>query len=160
MQKIQRLIDIFGYISAILSLVLAILIVYDVVMRSLFNSGSIAIQELQWHIFDLIFLFAIGFTLKDDEHIRVDIIYERYPRKWKKIIDTLGNLLFIIPFSLAIIYFSILFVEQSFLQNEISPNPNGLHFRYIIKSTIVIGFFLLLLQSILLIIKNFKEGFK
>lgn len=149
---IQKYVTLLGHMSAYLSVALAFVIAYDISARFLFSGGSVALQELQWHTFDLIFLLAIAYALKDDEHVRVDIFYEKYSPRTKAIINIVGNSLFIIPFSIAIVYFSLFFVEQSYLQHEISPNPDGLGYRYLIKSTIVVGFFSVILQSIASII--------
>ena len=51
------------------------LTLYDVAMRYLFHSGSVALQELEWHLFALIILLGASYTLKHDDHVRVDIIY-------------------------------------------------------------------------------------
>lgn len=146
-------------ISELISLVLVLLvflIVFDLSNRYLFSNGSIALQELEWHLFDTIMLSSLFFTLKHNGHVRVDIIYSKLSEKWKSYIDIISHIFFIIPFSILIIYFSYGFVELSFLQNEISPNPNGLEYRFIVKSLILFGFFLLIIQSILNITKIIK----
>ena len=143
-------------ISNLISMVLVLLvflIVFDLSNRYLFSNGSIALQELEWHLFDIIMLFSLFFTLKHDGHVRVDIIYSKLSEKWKTYIDIGSHLFFIIPFSILIIYFSYGFVELSFSQNEISPNPNGLEYRFIVKSLILFGFSMLIIQSILNITK-------
>ncbi len=154
---IEAVIEIFAKIASFLILALSFLIVYDTINRYFFNSGSVALQELEWHIFDIIFLLGLSFTLKHDKHVRVDIFYERYSKKTKAIIDIVSNLFLIIPFSLLLLYVSYGYVELSFTQNEISPDPGGLSHRYIIKSMIMVGFALLILQSVAEILKNIKR---
>jgi len=129
--------------------VLVGLIIFDVFNRYLFSSGSIALQELEWHIFDAIMLLSLYYTLKLDGHVRVDIIYSTLSKKWKRYIDMFSHIFFVIPFSLLIIYTSYSFVEMSFLQNEASSDPGGLPYRFIVKSFIIIGFTLVVIQSIL-----------
>ncbi len=67
-----------GYIAAILVVILSLLVVYDAGMRYLFSAGSIALQEIEWHLFDVIFLLGLTYALKHDKHVRVDIFFERY----------------------------------------------------------------------------------
>ena len=77
--KIISIIDAFtectGKFISIFVIILVLLVGYDVSMRYLFNSGSIAIQELEWHLFSIILLLGSAYTLKHDEHVRLDIFY-------------------------------------------------------------------------------------
>lgn len=87
MQRLSFWIDTLtkwtGKTAALLVLALVGLVVYDAFSRYLFNSGSVALQELEWHLFDLIFLLGIAYTLKHDKHVRVDLFYHRYPPRVK-----------------------------------------------------------------------------
>tara|TARA_B100001758_G_scaffold231455_1_gene227973 strand:- start:557 stop:958 length:402 start_codon:yes stop_codon:yes gene_type:complete len=119
-------------------------------MRYLFNSGSIAIQELEWHLFSIILLLGSAYTLKHDEHVRLDIFYSSKlindkVRIW---FDVLGTLLILLPFCLLIIISAWPFVTQAYIHNEISPDPGGLPARWLIKAAIPLGFFFLLIQGI------------
>ena len=154
---IDKLSYFFASISALFALLLALLVFYDAFMRYLFESGSIALQELEWHLFDIIFLFGIAYTLKHNKHVRVDIFYERFNKKTKEYINLFDNLFLILPFSIIVIYYGVDFVLQSFFQNESSGDPGGLCCRYIIKSAIVVSFLLLLLQSLSEIIKSYQK---
>jgi TRAP-type mannitol/chloroaromatic compound transport system permease small subunit len=144
-------------IVAIISIFLVFLIIFDASNRYFFSSGSIAIQELEWHIFDIIILLSLSYTLFTKGHVKVDIIYNNLTQKYQKIIDLIGNVLFILPFSFLMIYVSVDFVILSFEQGETSPNPNGLTYRFLIKSVIILGFSLLILQTISEIFKNIKQ---
>lgn len=161
MQKISYYIDnlnkFVASIAAIIVLILSVLVFYDAFMRYLFHEGSIALQELEWHFFDLTFLLAIGYTLKHDKHVRVDIFFEKFSNKTKEYINILDNLFLIIPFSLIVIYYGYDFSMQSFLQHEASSDPGGLCCRFIIKSAIVVGALLLFLQAISEIIKSYEK---
>ena len=119
-------------------------------MRYLFNSGSIAIQELEWHLFSIILLLGSAYTLKHDEHVRLDIFYSSKlindkVRIW---FDVLGTLLILLPFCLLIIISAWPFVTQAYIHNEISPDPGGLPARWLIKAAIPLGYFFLLIQGI------------
>ena len=93
-----------------------------------------------WHLFDIIILFGIAYTLKENAHVRVDIFYAAYSQKTKLIINIISSLFFILPFSLLIIYIGLDFVEQSFIQNECSSNPGGLEYRFLVKALMPLSF--------------------
>lgn len=139
-----------------LVLILVLLVGYDVTMRYVFNSGSIAIQELEWHIFAVIFLLGAAYTLKHNDHVRLDLIYQSrfLSDKYRAIINLVGGLLLLIPFCILIIYSAAPFVEQSYNFSEASPDPGGLTMRWLIKSSIPIGFSLLLLQGFAEVLRN------
>ncbi len=131
-----------------LTLLLVLLVSGDVAMRYIFNISYVAIQELEWHIYAIIFLLGAGYTLKHNGHVRVDLIYQRLSKKYRAWIDLLGCIFFLFPGCFLIIKTSIPFVLNSFKISECSPDPGGLPARYLIKSVIVIGFALILLQGI------------
>ena len=148
--------EVSGKTIAWLVLFMVLLVCYDVTMRYLFKGGSITLQELEWHIFSVIFLLGIAYTFKHDDHVRLDLFYQSrfmddIKRAW---VNIFGGILFLIPFCLLIIISSWPFVYQSFIHGEGSPDPGGLPFRWLLKSAIPLGFFLLLLQGIADIFKN------
>ena len=156
MKFIDNTIKYLSYFSAIIVAVLVLMIVYDSTARYLFSNGSTVLQELEWHLFDVIVLFGIAYALRENAHVRVDIFYASYKEKTKALINILSSLFFILPFSLLIIYIGIDFVAMSFIQNEASSNPGGLEYRYIVKSLLPISFAFLSLQAIRDVITNFK----
>ncbi|NBD32325.1 MAG: TRAP transporter small permease subunit, partial [Cyanobacteria bacterium] len=123
---------------------------------------SNALIEIQWYLFDLVFLLGAAYTLQKNGHVRVDIIYKNFGRKGRAIANLIGTLLFLIPFCLMVIYFSWGTILNSWQIFEMSPDPGGLP-RYPIKSMIIVSFGLLLLQgfadtiSNLAIIMNLKQ---
>jgi TRAP-type mannitol/chloroaromatic compound transport system permease small subunit len=117
------------------------------------NLTSNAWIETQWYIFDLVFLLGAAYALKHDEHVRVDIFYSRWNRKWRALADLFGTIFFLIPFSLLVIYFSWNAIAQSWITREVSPDPGGL-VRYPIKTMIIVSFVLLIVQGVSEIIKN------
>ncbi|MDZ7269072.1 MAG: TRAP transporter small permease subunit [candidate division KSB1 bacterium] len=125
-----------------------LLVCYDVFTRYLLKRSSVAVQELEWHLFAVLFLLGAGFTLKHDRHVRVDLFYARLPQKGRAWIDLFGSLFFLIPFAAMIIWTSLTFVKNAWLIGETSPDPGGLPARYLIKAAIPVGFALLLLQAL------------
>jgi len=143
-----------GNLASWLTLTLVILIVYDVVMRYLFNKSSVAIYELEWHLFALIFLLGAAFALKHDRHVRVDVIYSRFGKKGQAWVNLLGTLFLLFPFCWIIITAGWDFTSNSFQLGESSADAGGLPARYLIKSAIPIGFFLVFLQALNLLCRS------
>jgi TRAP-type mannitol/chloroaromatic compound transport system permease small subunit len=129
-----------------LGLVLVVFI--DVIMRYLFNTSFVFIQELEWHLFAFIFLIGAGYTLLHDGHVRVDIIYQRLGFKGRAWINLIGVIFFLLPGCIMVIITSWQFVYDSWSVMEMSPDPGGIPYRYVVKGTITMGFFLLCLQGI------------
>ena len=146
-----------GIITSWLTFVLVLVTCYDVFTRYILNESSIALQELEWHLFGVIFLMAAAYTLIKDDHVRVDVFYSRFSERKKAWVNFLGAVIFLIPFCILAIYTSKDFVINSFLFNETSPDAGGLPARYILKSFIPISFIFLLLQGISLAFKSFIE---
>ncbi|MEA3521499.1 MAG: TRAP transporter small permease subunit [Campylobacterota bacterium] len=145
-----------AYFSALILTLLVALVVYDATARYLFQTGSIALQELEWHLFDIVILLGIGYTLQKNLHVRVDIFYDNFSKHTRNIIDIFAFICFIFPFSLLIIYIGFDFVMLSFDQLEGSSNPGGLPYRYIVKSLMPLAFVLLGLQVFSELLKRMK----
>ena len=154
---IDKLNTKLGVITSRLTFVLVLVTCYDVFTRYILNESSIALQELEWHLFAIIFLLSAAYTLIKDEHVRVDVFYSRFSEEKKAWINFLGAICFLIPFCVLAIYTSKDFVINSFLFKETSPDAGGLPARYVIKTFIPISFIFLLLQGISLAFKSFLE---
>ena len=145
---IDGLNDKVGHFIAWLTTLLVVVVCYDVFTRYFLRSSSVAVQELEWHIFAVIFLLGAAYTLKQDGHVRVDVFYCRLPPRGKALIDLFGGLIFLIPFALVVIWASQGFINMSWSVQETSPDPGGLPYRYLLKAMIPAGFVLVLLQGI------------
>ncbi|MBN2824382.1 MAG: TRAP transporter large permease subunit [Campylobacterales bacterium] len=146
-----------GKLSAVLVIILALLVFYDTIMRYLFNAGSIALQELEWHIFDVLFLLGIAYALRSDAHVRVDIFFDRYSDNTKATIKLLSMLFLVIPSSVLIAIGGWDMAVQSMLQNEISSDPGGLTHRFIIKSFVAIAFAFVIIEAFHQILLSFAK---
>lgn len=146
-----------GYLAAVALAGLILLVVYDALMRYLFQSGSIALQELEWHLFDVVIMLGIAYTLQRAAHVRVDIFYDQYSDRVRHIINIIGALFFILPFSLLIIYVGFDFVMISFTQLEASSDPGGLPYRFLVKSLLPLAFILLIIQTLSEVYKEFAS---
>ena len=145
-----------GRTASWLVLAMVLLICYDVTMRYLFQQGSVALQELEWHLFALIFLLGSAYTLKHDQHVRVDIIYQSrfVSDKQRALINIFGTLFFLLPFCVLILVTAWPFVENAFYYHEGSPDPGGLPYRFLLKASLLIAFGLLILQGLAGMLKN------
>ncbi len=152
---IDRLNEAVGKAMGWLLLVMVVVVVYDVAMRFFFRQGSVALQELEWHLFALVFLLAAAYTLKHDDHVRVDIFYrgKTLTNRHRALIDLLGTLGMLLPFCLLVIYTSYPFVANAYVFAEGSPDPGGLPYRFLLKATIPLGFALLLLQGLVMVVR-------
>jgi len=148
--------ECLGKCIAWLVLAMVILVSYDVAMRYFFRSGSVGLQELEWHLFSIIILLGAAYTLKHDAHVRLELFYHSqymndYRRAW---VNFIGSLLFLVPFCVLIIVCSWPFLSQSFIHAESSPDPGGLPYRWLLKAAIPLGFILLLIQGLGNSLKN------
>jgi TRAP-type mannitol/chloroaromatic compound transport system permease small subunit len=137
-----------GRCTAWVTSVLVAVVFIDVVMRYLFNKSYVFAQELEWHVFAVIFLMGAGYTLLYDGHVRVDILYQRFGPKAKAWTNLIGVLIFLIPGCLMIVMTSWHFVSRAFVIGEGSPDPGGIPYRFLVKGLMPVGFGLLLLQGI------------
>ncbi|WP_342666049.1 TRAP transporter large permease subunit [Sulfurovum lithotrophicum] len=154
---LDRISKYAGLIAAVLVVALSLLVAYDAMMRYLFSAGSIALQEVEWHLFDIVFLLGLSYALKHDKHVRVDIFFERYSRDTKAVVQILSMLLLVIPFSLLFVSDAFDMAYQSFLQHEVSPDPGGLGSRWVIKAVLVLAFVLLILQAVSEVLKAWHQ---
>ncbi len=136
-----------GRAVSALSVLLVAVVCFDVFTRYALNRSTVAAQELQWHLFSVLFLLATAYTLKHDKHVRVDIFYNGLSEKGRAWIDLLGVLLFLTPFCVFILIGSWNYVANSFAIQETSPDPGGLPYRYLLKACIPLAYALLLLQG-------------
>lgn len=154
---IDRLSDWLGRSVAWVALAMVLMMVSIVILRYLFQFGSIAMQESIMYMNALIFALGAGYTLKEKGHVRVDIFYSRLPQSRRALIDLLGTLVFLIPSMLAIIWLSWDYVGLSWRLREASPESSGLPFVYLLKSAILLLAVLLLIQGVAELIKNWQR---
>ena len=151
MNTLVRQIDAFtekiGKGVSWLSAALVLVVCYDVFTRYLLNKSTVAVQELEWHIFAALFLLSMAYGFKHNRHVRVDVLYNTFSPRTQLHINFWGTVLFLIPFSVLIIWASLDFVSASFAIRETSPDPGGLPARYLLKAVIPLSFLLLLLQG-------------
>lgn len=125
----------------------------NAVIRKTFNMSSNAWLELQWYLFGAAFMLAAAYTLKQNEHIRIDIVYGMFSRRVQHWIDLLGHLLFLMPFVILMIVYFIPYVSLSFRSGEMSSSAGGL-ILWPAKALLLVGFVQLAFQGVSEIIKK------
>ena len=154
--RIDRLVELIGVATSWLALVIVALMATNVLLRYLFHSGTVWSQELEWHLLVPLILFGMSYALRHGEHVRVDILYAKFPDRAKDIVDLVSAIL-AIAISVLVIWLSLHYVQQSYVIDEGSPDPGGIPHRYFIKGLIPVGFALLLLQSIAVAIGKIEK---
>jgi TRAP-type mannitol/chloroaromatic compound transport system permease small subunit len=136
------------------ALLLAVLICSgNAMVRYTFNVSSNAWLEIQWYLFSAIFLLAASYTLRRNEHVRIDVVVNKFSKRTQVWIDLIGFVVFLLPMTLITLYFAIPYAWISIQSQEISNNAGGL-IVWPAKLLIPVGFFLLTLQGISELIKR------
>jgi TRAP-type mannitol/chloroaromatic compound transport system permease small subunit len=162
MLRVARAIDglsgVIGRSASWLALVMVLVGAFNAVARYLgrflgVHLSSNAYIELQWYLFSVLFLLGAAYALREDAHVRVDVLYGRLPVRARGAINIAGTLLLLIPFAAFVLWVSVPVVRASWRVREMSPDPGGLP-RYPLKALILLCFALLLLQAVSELIKE------
>lgn len=155
--SLSRLIDrINEFIGQAISwlLLLAVLICSgNAIVRYSLNMSSNAWLEIQWYLFSAMFLLAAAYTLRRDEHVRIDVVSGKFSERTRVWLDTFGFILFLLPATILILYYAIPYAWISIVSGEYSSNAGGL-IVWPAKLLIPVGFFLLTLQGFSELIKR------
>jgi TRAP-type mannitol/chloroaromatic compound transport system permease small subunit len=159
----SRLIDGFserlGKLISWLILGAVLVSTVNALVRYTFNVSSNAFLELQWYLFAAVFLFGAAWTLKRNEHIRIDVVVGRFSPKVHAWIDIFGTLFFLLPLCAIVLYDGIPFALDAMQSGEVSSNAGGL-IVWPAKMLLPLGFFFLMLQGVSELIKRiaFLQG--
>lgn len=137
-----------------LTLFMVIVTFAVVVLRYLFDYGSIALQESVTYMHAAVFMLGAAYTLKHEGHVRVDIFYARMGVRGKAVVDILGTLFLLIPVSLFILWSSWDYVSTSWSVTEGSREAGGLAYLYLLKTLMLIMPVLLLVQGIVIVLRS------
>lgn len=162
--RIEHLVIGVGRIAAWAGLLLVLVTVFDVTTRSATQSsweflraasaaqqaafGSTQLQELEWHLHTVLFVFCLGYAYVKGVHVRIDLVRERLGARPRAVIEILGIVLFLLPFCTLVVAYGADFAASSFAQHEGSASGGGLAHRWIIKSCLPAGAGLLALAGI------------
>ncbi|HXZ49606.1 MAG TPA: TRAP transporter small permease subunit [Usitatibacter sp.] len=125
----------------------------NAIVRKLFNMSSNAFLELQWYLFSVVFLLCAGWTLKRNDHVRIDILQGRYSPRTQAWVDVLGTIFFMLPMVSLFFWLSIPWFWRSYTEHEISGSAGGLTLWYA-RIFVPIGFGLLGLQGLSELVKR------
>ncbi|MHA6684900.1 TRAP transporter small permease subunit [Mesorhizobium sp. A556] len=150
---IDRINEFIGKAVSLLILVSILVSAGNAIIRKVFNSSSNAWLELQWYLFGAAFLLAAAYTLKQNEHIRIDIVYGMFSRRVQHWIDLFGHVFFLMPFAVLMVVYLGPYTLRSIRSGEMSTNSGGL-IIWPAKAMLLAGFFLLALQGVSEIIKK------
>ncbi len=153
---IESFIDWSGRTVSWFSLFLVLITFIVVVMRYIFDSGSIALQESTTYLHASIFLVGMAYTLQQDAHVRVDIFYTQFSSQTKAWIDLFGTLFLLLPFMLFISWISWEYIVDSWSVLEGSREAGGLPGVFILKSLILVMTSLLSLQALTQVARNIQ----
>ncbi|WP_340160374.1 TRAP transporter small permease subunit [uncultured Hoeflea sp.] len=122
-------------------------------IRKVFDMSSNAWLEVQWYLFGAVFMLAAGYTLRKNEHVRIDVVAGNLSKRTRDWIDLFGHIFFLLPFCLMMTYLAWPFFWRSFFSGEMSSNAGGL-IIWPAKASILVGFMLLTAQAVSEIIKR------
>ncbi|WP_027003740.1 TRAP transporter small permease subunit [Hugenholtzia roseola] len=157
--------EYLGRALAWLTVALVAVVCIDVFARYLLKTGSALFPELEWHLFSMIFLLGAGYTLRNEQHVRVDVLYSNFSPLGKAWLNLIGHLVLLLPFCIVLIYISQPLVYNAWVTQEVSPDAGGLPYRFLIKSVIPASAVLLLIQGLAQMGKSlyfifYKEDFE
>ena len=161
--KLSRLIDAInetvGKLTMWLVLAAVLISALNAVMRKAFSISSNGFLEIQWYLFAAVFLLAAGYTMKRQEHVKIDVVSSRFSKSTQIWIDIVGIVCFLFPFVFTVITLSMPLVIKAWNTGEMSSNAGGL-IRWPVFALLPIGFTLLGLQGVSELIKRlaFLQG--
>ena len=138
-ETIRHIGEYFSWLNAIL----VVVIILQVVLRYIFGQGLVVLEELQWHLYGVGIMLGLSYCVVTDSHIRLDLLYDRFPQRGKEQVELFGNLVLLLPIVALILLHGWPFLMESWRVGESSDSPIGICCRYVIKSFLLIGFGLL-----------------
>ena len=150
----EKTITSLGKFISLMIPTMTLLMIVIIVARYFFGIGLTGLQELVMYIHALVFLGCAGYVHYKDEHVRVDIFYRESSSKYKKNVNFVFSLFFLLPLCFVIGYFSIELIDMAWKIKEVSTEAGGLAYVYIQKTLIILFPLTLLLTITYQLIKN------
>lgn len=122
--------------AGLLLFLLMAVILYDIIGRKFFSTGSVALQELEWHLHGAIAMLGFGYAYTRNAHVRIDIFYQSFSQRFKLKLEIVGIVCLLTPFLLVMLWYGFDFAQRSFVRGEGSQGGLGLDHRWIIKSVV------------------------
>jgi TRAP-type mannitol/chloroaromatic compound transport system permease small subunit len=144
---LERIVATVGKITLCFLLLMVLCEFAIVIMRYVFNYGSIVYQEAIFYMHGFVIMLSSAYTLQKDGHVRVDVLYSHASPKTKALIDLFGALIFLMPFTLFLAFYSLPYALESIIILEGSADVGGIQGVYLLKSAIVLFCFLFFIQG-------------
>ena len=154
---IDRLIDVVGRSAAWLTLAMVVATCVTLILRYGFDMGAIMLQESVLYMHGTVFMLGFSYTLQHDEHVRVDLAYSRMSERRRSWVNLAGHLVLMTPLCLALTFFSLDYVANSWSILEGSQEVGGIRGVYLLKTLIPAAAVLLLLQTGLLAVREVQR---
>ncbi len=162
MRRIEYAIAWIGRAVSWLSLAMVLMMFLIVLLRHGFDRSQIAFSESVLWMNSILFLLGFAWTLQLDQHVRVDVFSRRWSPSQRALANVIGAILFTLPFCLFLIYISYDYVSAAWELREGSRESGGLPALYLFKSLIPLSAFLLALQTMCLLRRDYRvwRGFE
>jgi TRAP-type mannitol/chloroaromatic compound transport system permease small subunit len=131
-------------------------IIISVVLRYVFGSSSVKLEEFQWHFYGVMIIMAISYAVVSDSHIRLDIYHVRFSRRTKEKIEFFGILFLLLPMIIVIFLHSLDLLADSWRVGERSESPMGLPYRWAFKAFFPCGMGLLVIAALSRLIRAYR----
>ncbi len=136
---LDRALVAIGEASAWIWLLVLAVVLTNVFSRFVMSRGSIALEELSWHLFGAALMLALAYAVVRDDHVRVDVLREKFTLRSQALIELLAILILALPIVVLMVDALVPFAYQAFVYNERSQAPSGLPHRFIFKSVLPLG---------------------
>jgi TRAP-type mannitol/chloroaromatic compound transport system permease small subunit len=159
LQSFNTINIIIGKTVSWLVLIMVGVVFSIVVMRYVFSTGRIWVQELVIWMHAAVFLLSAAYTLTEDSHVRVDVFFRRWSLKTQSRINIIGSVLCLCPVSLFLVFGSLDYVASSWVVKEASKDAGGLVFPFIslLKTMIPVCGAMLFFQALFISHRSIRE---
>lgn len=158
-QMLDGLSELTGRVISWATFFLLLATLSVVVLRYMFNVGATSLQDSAVYLHGAVFTFAAGYALKHDEHVRVDVFYQKFSPRTRHLVDFWGTLLFLFPVSAFIGWESWEYVKSSWDIREASPEAGGLPYVYLQKTLLLVLVASLVIQGLVELYRNGTQIF-
>ncbi|KAA1174214.1 TRAP transporter small permease subunit [Marinobacter salinexigens] len=152
-QWLDSILTLIGKGASWLWVVVTGVIIWAVVGRYVFGQGSVLLEEVQWHLAGTGWLLGLAYTLVVDDHVRVDVLHERWSLKTQAWIELLGLLFLLLPFLGLAVYEMVPYALSSWEIGETSQAPAGLSHRWVLKAVLALSFALIIIAALSRLLK-------
>ena len=145
--QLDRFVVAVGKLSSWLWIGVLVVVLANVFARFVLNAGSVALEELSWHLFGAAMMLTLAYAVVRDDHVRVDVLHEKFSPKAKAIIELAGLVLLALPIVYLMIEVLVPYAYKAFELSERSQAPSGLPHRFIFKSVLPLALMLVWVAS-------------